>query len=53
MATRKAKTELKNFRLPSPICRWLERQKAVTGISQTKLIVNALNEKYRLKGRTA
>jgi hypothetical protein len=53
MANRKQKTELKNFRLPSSICRWLKKQKAITGISQTRLVMDALESKYRLKGRTA
>lgn len=53
MAKNRRKTTLKNFRLPDEICRWLEDQKVATGYSQTRLIIDALKEKYRPKGRTA
>jgi hypothetical protein len=43
---------LKNFRLHRDIALWLERKSATTGKTQTWIIVDALKEKYGLKGLT-
>lgn len=49
---KKRRTHPKNFRIKTDICRWLKEHSVATGISQTRLIENALERTYRMKGRT-
>ena len=38
----------KSFRFRANVCAWLERKSTQTGISQTRLIVDALKATYRM-----
>ena len=47
---KKRKTALKNFRFTEPQSEWLKGLSRATGQTQTRIITDALKDKYKAKG---
>lgn len=46
---KKRRTRLKNFRFSPRICTWLENKSEATGKSQSRLVLDALKNTYKIK----